>query len=277
MLNLDGIFQSKNDPKWERRNELVDLVWFPTGGGKTESYLGIIALVIINRRLSLMDGARDGVAAIMRYTLRLLTTQQFQRALRLVLALEQIRKWNKYNLGDKEISIGLFVGEGSLPNHYKNLAEEIRKNWVSDGGHGQIPLDRCPWCGSLLREKEVSVDHFYFGCSNKKCTYGKRNYLPVRLCDDHIYEEPPTLLFGTVDKFAQLARRVNVNEACADSRRLFGNGIGCNPPDLIIQDELHLLLGPLGSAVSLFEAAIDQLCSYKRQDGLMIRPKIISS
>lgn len=150
-----------------KRNELVDLVWFPTGGGKTESYLGIIALVIINRRLLLKNGAGDGVAAIMRYTLRLLTTQQFQRALRLILALEQIRKWDKYNLGDKEISIGLFVGESSLPNHYKNLAEEIRKNWVSDGGHGQIPLDRCPWCGSLLREKEVSVDHYYFGCSNK--------------------------------------------------------------------------------------------------------------
>ena len=109
----------------------------------------------------------------MRYTLRLLTTQQFQRALRLILALEQIRKWDKYNLGDKEISIGLFVGESSLPNHYKNLAEEIRKNWVSDGGHGQIPLDRCPWCGSLLRDKEVSVDHYYFGCSNKKCTIWK--------------------------------------------------------------------------------------------------------
>lgn len=277
LLNLDGVFQSKADPKWERRNELVDLVWFPTGGGKTESYLGIIALVAINRKMTLKNGAGNGVAAIMRYTLRLLTTQQFQRALRLILAIEQIRKWGKYNLGDKEISIGLFVGESSLPNHYKNLAEEIRKNWVADGGHGQIPLDRCPWCGSLLREKEVSTDHYNFGCSNKNCTYGKRNYLPVRLCDDHVYEEPPTLLFGTVDKFAQLARKVNVNEASADSRRLFGKGIGCNPPDLIIQDELHLLLGPLGSAVSLFESAIDQLCSYKRQDGIVIRPKIISS
>lgn len=277
LLNLDGVFQSNNDPKWEKRNELVDLVWFPTGGGKTESYLGIIALVALNRRLSLKNGTGNGVAAIMRYTLRLLTTQQFQRALRLILAIEQIRKWDKYNLGDKEFSIGLFVGENSLPNHYKNLAEEIRKNWVADGGHGQIPLDRCPWCGSLLREKEVSTDHYYFGCSNKKCTYGKRNFLPVRLCDDHVYEEPPTLLFGTVDKFAQLARRVNVRESSADSRRLFGFGTGCNPPDLIIQDELHLLLGPLGSAVSLFEAAIDQLCTHKRQDGLVVRPKIISS
>lgn len=277
LLNLDGIFQSKDDPKWERRNELVDLVWFPTGGGKTESYLGIIALVAINRRISYRNNSGYGVAAIMRYTLRLLTTQQFQRALRLILAIEQIRKWDRYNLGDKEISIGLFVGESSLPNHYKNLADEIRKNWVADGNHGQIPLDRCPWCGSLLREKEVTTDHYNFGCTNRKCTYGKRNYLPVRLCDDHVYEEPPTLLFGTVDKFAQLARRVDSNKPLADSRRLFGKGVGCNPPDLIIQDELHLLLGPLGSAVSLFESAIDQLCSYKRHDGLEIRPKIISS
>ena len=148
LLNLDGIFQSINDPQWEKRNELVDLVWFPTGGGKTEAYLGIIALVILNRRLSLKNGVGDGVAAIMRYTLRLLTTQQFQRALRLILALEQIRKWNKYDLGDKEISIGLFVGEGSLPNHYKNLTDDIRNNWLSGRGHGQIPLHGCPCCPS---------------------------------------------------------------------------------------------------------------------------------
>jgi len=277
LLNLDGVFQSKDDPKWKKRNELVDLVWFPTGGGKTESYLGIIALVALNRRLTLANGKGNGVAAIIRYTLRLLTTQQFQRALRLILALEQIRKWGKYNLGDTEFSIGLFVGENSLSNHYDGLADEIRKNWDDDGKHGKIPLDRCPWCGSTLRTKEVSTDHFKFGCSNKFCTYGKRNYLPVRLCDDHVYEEPPTLLFGTVDKFAQLARKVNVRDHSGDSRRLFGKGLGCNPPDLIIQDELHLLLGPLGSAVSLFEAAIDQLCSYKRGDGVVIRPKIISS
>ena len=277
LLNIDGIFQSKNDPQWKQRNELVDLVWFPTGGGKTESYLGIIALVAINRRISYPGIRGNGVAAIMRYTLRLLTTQQFQRALRLILALEQIRKWGLFDLGEEEFSIGLYVGENSLPNHYEDLAEEIRKNWTSDGGHGQIPLDRCPWCGSLLREKEVATDRYSFSCSNKKCTFGKRNYLPVRLCDDHVYEQPPTLLFGTVDKFAQLARRVNVASHYADSRRLFGRGTGCNPPDLIIQDELHLLLGPLGSAVSLFEAAIDQLCSFKKNDGLIIRPKIISS
>ena len=276
LLNLDGIFQSSNDPNWEKRGELVDLVWFPTGGGKTESYLGIIALVVLYRRLEYPDGCGNGVAAIMRYTLRLLTTQQFQRALRLILALEQIRRWEIYPLGN-EISIGLFVGQSSLPNHYDELAEEVRRNWGEDGNHGQIPLDTCPWCGSLLREKEETTNHFYFACRNKHCTFGKRNYLPVRLCDDHIYEAPPTLLLGTVDKFAQLARKVNLTDNCSNSRRLFGKGLGCYPPDLIIQDELHLLLGPLGSAVGLYEAAIDQLCSRESPTGITIRPKIISS
>ena len=110
----------------KKRNELVDLVWFPTGGGKTEAYLGLIALTIINRRLTCGE-AGYGVTAIMRYTLRLLTTQQFQRALRLILALEQIRLWeiDYYNLGKEQISIGLFVGDQSLPNSLKDLKRRM--------------------------------------------------------------------------------------------------------------------------------------------------------
>lgn len=278
LLNLDGIYQSSNDPKWDKRNELVDLVWFPTGGGKTEAYLGIIALTIIKRRMCSPEGKGNGVAAIMRYTLRLLTTQQFQRALRLILALEQIRRWEdpRYDLGDEEISIGLYVGDNSLPNHYDDFAKEVRDHWNDKGSHGKIPLDVCPWCGSQLRAKEISADRYRFHCSNKYCTYGKRKFLPVRLCDDHILESPPSLLFGTVDKFAQIARRIDTSRAFADSRQIFGNN-QVLPPELIIQDELHLLLGPLGSAVALFEGAIDQLCSYKNRDGHTIRPKIISS
>lgn len=283
LLNLDGVFQSATDPQWERRNELVDLVWFPTGGGKTESYLGIIALVILCRRLTYPGVTGNGVAAIMRYTLRLLATQQFQRALRLILALEQIRRWNRADcqLGNEEISIGLYVGKNSLPNTFEELGDEIRQKWHAEGSHGRIPLDRCPWCGSPLtkHEEQNRKNHFHFYCQNKKCTYGLRKYFPVRLCDEHIYEEPPTLLFGTVDKFARLAWSVNSTgrNGKSDSRRLFGKVAGCTPPDLIIQDELHLLLGPLGSAVSLFEASIDQLCSRTDNNGQLIRPKIISS
>ena len=280
LLNLDGIINHPQDNGWKKRNDLVDLVWFPTGGGKTEAYLGIIALCIIYRRKTYGENGY-GVAAIMRYTLRLLTTQQFQRALRLILALEQIRRWGKkkeeYNLGAKPISIGLYVGANSLPNKVEGKdgldEESIKWNNREEGQNKtKIPLDRCPWCGSKL--KYSSRKKIYF-CSNENdsCTFSDE--LPVRLCDEHIYKEPPTLLFGTVDKFAAIAHRVSTkkNEENKDSRRIFGQGINCLPPDLIIQDELHLLLGPLGSAVSLFECAIDQLCT--REDGT--RPKIISS
>lgn len=274
LLNLDGIYQRDPNSEWKERNEIVDLVWFPTGGGKTEAYLGIIALTIINRRRTF--GAEGyGTAALMRYTLRLLATQQFQRAMRLILALEQIRRWNvdEYGLGNEEISIGLFVGKASLPNTNDDLIKEVER-W-NDNDHGRIPLDTCPWCGAKIATSKNKGDQA-FQCSSLHCTFaGFENYYPVRLCDDHIYKNPPTLLFGTVDKFAQLAHKVEV-KADKDSRRIFGNGI-CLPPDLIIQDELHLLLGPLGSAVALFENAIDQLCSRTDGNGHVIRPKIISS
>lgn len=273
LLNLDGIFQRDLNSEWKERNEKVDLVWFPTGGGKTEAYLGIIALTIINRRRT-FGNQGYGTAALMRYTLRLLATQQFQRALRLILALEQIRRWENayYNLGDDEISIGLYVGSGSLPNTNKDLKDEVNK-WKGKD-HGRIPLDTCPWCGAEIKTTNIGRD-VAFECSEDTCTYGGfENYYPVRLCDEHIYKNPPTLLFGTVDKFAQLAHKVE-NAVEKDSRRIFGNG-QCLPPDLIIQDELHLLLGPLGSAVALYENAIDQLCS-RTENGHVIRPKIISS
>ena len=282
LLNLDGIIQRSDDPKWKYRNELVDLVWFPTGGGKTEAYLGIIALSIISRRRQYpVNGG--GTTAIMRYTLRLLATQQFQRAMRLILALEQLRRWKLYDLGDEPISIGLFVGEDSLPNNAKSLSDECQKwNTIDDSGkrrESKIPLDKCPCCGRPLKYQNkgtASAPKIVFRCDNIDCTFSDE--LPVKLCDEYIYQNPPTLLFGTVDKFAALGHKVSTSSEKQDSRRLFGKGeLNYLPPSLIIQDELHLLLGPLGSAVSLFECAIDQLCSYKDDSGLIIRPKIISS
>lgn len=272
LLNLDGIFRRDENVEWKERNELVDLVWFPTGGGKTEAYLGIIALTIINRRRT-FGKKGGGTAAMMRYTLRLLTTQQFQRALRLIMALEQIRLWgdNNYNLGNEEISIGLYVGSASLPNSNKDLIEEVQ-NWQRT--HGKVPLDVCPWCGSPIDPIMKNKDQ-HFRCHNIRCTFGGKNVYPVRLCDEHIYKTPPTLLFGTVDKFAQLAHKVDSDNS-KDSRRIF-HVDNCLPPELIIQDELHLLLGPLGSAVSLYECAIDQLCSYKDKNNFIVRPKIVSS
>lgn len=277
LLNLDGIIQRKDDTDWKARNELVDLVWFPTGGGKTESYLGIIALTILYRRISnaKKKSGGGGTTAIMRYTLRLLATQQFQRATRLIFALEQIRKWGSYSLGKEEISIGLFVGNDALPNKLSGddgLREEASK-W-QEGKDSKIPLGHCPWCGSELGWDD---NKGVFHCKNASCAFGDE--LPVLLCDELIYKCPPTLLFGTVDKFAMIAHNVD-SKKDKDSRRLFSTIDGLTP-DLIIQDELHLLQGTLGSAVGLFECAIDYLCSrtVTNSEGkaIRIRPKVISS
>lgn len=305
LLNLDGIFKDKNDQEWIKRNQYVDLVWFPTGGGKTEAYLGIIALTIIHRRFT-YNAKGGGTAAIMRYTLRLLTLQQFQRATLVIMALELIRRWNPTRLGEEPIFIGLWVGDNSLPNKLSSsdpgdkntLMYEFRK--LAEGQRSRVPFDSCPWCRSKLDpSNQVESDPgkaFYYNrlllrCSNSKCSFYFRpsrarkdqGPIPVSLCDNEIYQHPPALLFGTVDKFAQLAHKVS-NESGkrdSDSRRIFGKGNweagkpinGYLTPDLIIQDELHLLLGPLGSSVALFESAIDQLCT--REDGT--RPKVISS
>lgn len=300
LLNLDGIFKPEDDTKWEKRNNWVDLVWFPTGGGKTEAYLGLIALTIINRRKEFKEKG-GGTAAIMRYTLRLLTMQQFQRASLVIMALELIRRWGIYKLGNEPINVGLWVGDNSLPNKNEDLKKEFEN--LNKDNKNRIPFSNCPWCNSKLEaetkednERTTSIflkDRLHLSCTSSKCsfhyprrrTWAKKNQGPIPVClsDETIYQHPPALLFGTVDKFAQLAHKVNGqnNGRTSDSRRIFGTGNweegkpkdGYFPPDLIIQDELHLLLGPLGSAVALFESAVDQLCT--REDGT--RPKIISS
>jgi len=289
LLNLDGIIHRADDILWEKRNEVVDLVWFPTGGGKTEAYLGIIAFAIIYRRRTKEAYVSGGTTAIMRYTLRLLATQQFQRAMRVIFALEVLRSWEVYKLGSEIISIGLFVGKDSLPNSEDDLKKESDE-WLQNK-ESRIPLTTCPWCGQPLtcipngaiKDGELtSGNEVIFRCQNEKCSFGL--FIPVMLCDEYIYKYPPTLLFGTVDKFAALAHNVSSDprKKNQDSRRLFGTGIDLHnlTPDLIIQDELHLLLGPLGSAAGLFEAAIDQLCTRTEVfNGVKqeIRPKIISS
>lgn len=279
LLNIDGIINNPLDDNWDKRNAYVDLVWFPTGGGKTEAYLGIIAFCILNRRLiASKNGTKGGgTTAIMRYTLRLLATQQFQRATRLILALESIRSWGIYGLGDEPISIGLYVGNDSLPNTESGLIDEAKK-WKDDAP-SKIPLDkhRCPWCGGELEWEERIVGRKKERNFICKHTFCFRRGLPILLCDDYVYETPPTLLFGTIDKFAMIAHKVAA-DLDKDSRRLFTyNGL---TPDLIIQDELHLLSGPLGSAAGLFECAIDQLCTRTitiNGKSVKVRPKIISS
>lgn len=243
----------------------VDLLWFPTGGGKTEAYLGIAAFVIFLRRMrNPRDGA--GVSIIMRYTLRLLTFQQFERASAMICACERLRK--KYNIPGGEISIGLWAGRALTPNTIE-MAGKILDGYKDPDNESSNPrqLEKCPWCGKPLGEESYfcrkSEQRMHIKCANPKCDfcYG----LPVYLVDEEIYRYRPSFLVATVDKFAQVAQ----NEK---TFAIFGKNSGNRPPELIIQDELHLISGPLGTITGIYEAAFKKLCSA---DG--INAKVIAS
>ena len=251
--------------------ESVDLIWFPTGGGKTEAYLAAMAFTVFHRRLILGDQG-VGVTVMTRYTLRLLTSQQFQRAATLACACELIHRDNEDRMGSIPVSIGIWVGGSNSPNNYAEavkLLEQIREREQTTGG---FQLELCPWCGTELLPSgdappeawgvHAANDAFHFSCPNRSCDF--HGFLPVSSVDEDLYNRPPTILIGTVDKFARLAW---------DERASVFLGAGDPPgPSLIIQDEFHLISGPLGTIVGLYEAAFDSAMAIHAA-----RPKILAS
>ncbi len=326
LLNLPALA----DPKHAERSKagVVDLLFFPTGGGKTEAYLGLTAFAIAIRRLQGTLGGRngrDGVAVLMRYTLRLLTLQQFQRAAALMCACE-LRRFQLYGdgttadqrrWGDTPIRIGLWVGQSSTPNRTEDAAQWV-KDARSHGGRGRgsspMQLARCPWCGSELSGgRDVDVDEVEgrtrLTCSDTsgECPFTPRNSnregLPVIVVDREVYRLLPALVIATVDKLARMPWEGRVQSLFGQvSRRCERHGYltptdehpgkhprqgvhaaaavatcePLRPPDLIIQDELHLISGPLGSLVGLYETAVDTLATWEL-DGVTVRPKVIAS
>jgi hypothetical protein len=260
LLCLEGI----TDPE-HPDHKIADVLWFPTGGGKTEAYLGLIAYTVFLRRIR--KGANGaGVTALMRYTLRLLTLQQFERAASLICAMEMLRRRDPGRLGTEKISIGMWVGSAATPNRLKVAAASLRKLRKGDDLQEENPvqLGVCPWCGSTLDawNYEMSDDdtEMTVRCPNGDCDF--RNGLPVHVVDEQIYRVRPTLVIATADKFAQIAWR-------ADVAALFNRDRpGTPPPELIVQDELHLISGPLGTLAGLYETAIDIAAD---------RPKVIAS
>lgn len=267
--------------------ELVDLIFFPTGGGKTEAYLGLSAFALFYRRLT--SPTDVGTHVLMRYTLRLLTAQQFQRASALICAMETIRWRMTDKLGDTPFRIGIWVGSDTAPNTRAKAKEVLRALRRGDQfTENNLVVIRCPWCAAELgtlfpkggkRPRGISnvVGYEESGptviirCSDNLCEFADE--LPVVVIDEDIYELRPDIVIGTVDKFARLAWM-------SDPRALFGlDRAGtaiASPPGLIIQDELHLISGPLGSMVGLYEMVIDSLCTEMGSDG-PLRPKIVSS
>ncbi len=284
LLNIESIIKEDSDD----RNNVVDLLWFPTGGGKTEAYLAITAFTIISRRI-LHGEDSDGVSVIMRYTLRLLTAQQFERATKLILSLDFMRRFFKFNdkyfFGENKVSIGMWVGASTTPNSYTNarlifkkVFDEITKlNNKKTGDYRKentFPITNCSWCGCNLVSQNNSAKldlgykatdkSFSTSCLNPSCAFSAE--LPIYFVDDKIYQNPPTLLFATVDKFAMLSHREEGHHLfnSQDEKKL--------PPDLIIQDELHLLSGPLGSITGLYESIVELLSTKGKR-----KPKIITS
>lgn len=303
LMNLRGIV----DPTHHDR-EVVDLLFFPTGGGKTEAYLGLAAFTIVLRRLRNPGITGSGLSVIMRYTLRLLTLDQLSRAATLICALELERQRNPDRLGDHPFEIGLWVGQGATPNRMgssgDNNQDSARSRTIAfknnpQGKPSPIPMEDCPWCGSKFTKDSFNLEpndrtpkHLSIKCSNRRCDFRRNNFLPIVAVDEAIYRRLPCFMIATVDKFANLpwvgetAKLFGkVHSYDLQQKEFFGAteiGAGYSlekpllPPDLIIQDELHLISGPLGTMVGLYETAIEHLSSYDHE-GKTIKPKIVAS
>jgi hypothetical protein len=328
LINLPGMADPTHPERSDASVAIADVLWFPTGGGKTEAYLGLTAFALAIRRLQGKMGEYDGsagVTVLMRYTLRLLTLQQFQRATALICACELIRLSDVNKWGNEPFRIGLWIGQRSTPN-WTDESDQIVKEYrrggsfrsSSVGGRGTPhQLTNCPWCGeTLIPGRDIQVETFKAGagrtlvyCPSSSCEFNQKNAkeegLPVVVVDEEVYRRLPSLLIATVDKFAQMPWKGEVqmlfgkvNAYCprhgfrspdiddTDSHpKHKNNGMlavkseergPLRPPDLIIQDELHLINGPLGTLVGLYETAIDGLSTWE-YEGRTVRPKVIAS
>lgn len=306
LMNLAGIV----DPTHEER-KIVDLLYFPTGGGKTEAYLGLMAFVIANRRLRAEEGGTynldGGVTIMLRYTLRLLTTQQRDRITKMVVAAEMIRRQDP-RFGKEPISIGFWVGSGVTPNKFDEFEEKADRPQDAKSAKNHVckQLLTCPFCGKPLKEENFNIDidrkSIEIYCSDKDCQFYRykndRIPIPIYMVDEEIYGKCPTIILSTVDKFARLPWDVNTNALFGRvDRKCSHDGyvaIGAEhvrhnrtnslppstlenirpflPPELIIQDELHLITGPLGTVYGAYETIIENMCVHEG-----IRPKYVVS
>jgi hypothetical protein len=323
LLNLPGVTELDHAERSDSPSAIADLLWFPTGGGKTEAYLGLTAYTLgIRRRQGTVGGrlGHAGIAVIMRYTLRLLTLQQFQRAAALICACEVIRRAASDIWGAEPFRVGLWVGMKTTPNTMEDAHQSVLSGRGAGAGSGTgtpLQLTNCPWCGEALEVgSHVKVETYSQGrarvftyCGDRlgQCDFSRAKSpdegIPVITVDEEIYRRLPALLIATVDKFAQMpwngktqmlfgqvngyCPRHGFTSPCLEDAHSHParNGFPAvkavshgplRPPDLIIQDELHLISGPLGSLVGLYETAVDQLCSWK-VEGKTIRPKVIAS
>jgi hypothetical protein len=305
LMSLNGVHQNSGSED----REIVDLIWFPTGGGKTEAYLAVLAFYVFHERLLMGPEAqsprRDGTNVFMRYTLRMLTTQQFQRAASLICAMEFLRRNPEHhgmgNIPGRRFSLGLWIGGDGSPNRISDARNQLAEFRRGDIQGNPLVLTECPWCRAQIgrfdgnRPRTVPNNSWNFmrirgitddgsegpllHCPDSQCAFGDENidlWLPVEVIDERIYANPPSIIIATVDKLAIISFRPQAGRLFG--RRIVGEKINqeSTPPGLIIQDELHLISGPLGTMYALYEGIFERLCSIQR-DSSWIKPKIIAS
>ena len=282
LMNLRGIAEPTHVER-----KIVDLLFFPTGGGKTEAYLGLAAFTLVLRRLRDPDPVHRGLSVLMRYTLRLLTLDQLGRAAALICALELEREAAPDRLGAWPIEIALWVGRAATPNYMGKKGDRSDKSarvrtlrFSRDTTQDPpLPLDQCPWCGTKFAKHSFQLvpntnnpSNLLVCCVNRRCDFrGAKRSLPIVAVDEPIYERLPAFMIATADKFAAMPW---TGETSGFFRG--GDPTDPRPPDLIIQDELHLISGPLGTMAGLYETALDRLC-LRRIDDKDVRPKVIAS
>lgn len=289
--------------------EQVDIVYFPTGGGKTEAYL---AAMVFHCFFDRLRGKAAGVTAWIRFPMRLLTLQQTQRVADVMAMAELVRREETDDVwltgsNVAGFSVGYFVGSEATPNELYDPEkayspkDKDRTNW-STANDPQARqrwrrLIYCPAC----RQKSVEVAfvaskaRLVHRCNNDGCVFSRG--IPVYVVDNEVYRYLPSIIVGTIDKLAGMGNQRkmslifgDVDGKCADhgyykdkccqkdcrDRELLGPGVpkGLSGPTLFVQDELHLLKEGLGTFDGHYETFVQEL---RRQRGESVPLKVIAS
>lgn len=289
--------------------ERVDIIYFPTGGGKTEAYLAIIVFHCFFDRLR---GKAAGLTAWTRFPLRLLTLQQTQRVADVIGMAELVRReQHDRRLSGTDIdgfAVGYFVGQGGSPNEIVNprgnpyASAEAQVTWskVNDPAARQDwkRVVRCPSCrtATVRVEFDAAYTRLVHRCNQPSCRF-QQGVIPVHIVDNEIYRYLPCVVVGTIDKLAGLGNQRKFallfgqvdgrcsqhgyykgrccQKDCTDATRLQRTAPrGLSGPTLFVQDELHLLKEGLGTFDAHYETFTHQL---QREFGQTQPLKVIAS
>jgi hypothetical protein len=280
--------------------QIVDILWFATGGGKTETYLGLLMMALFHDRLS---GKKSGITAWSRFPLRLLSLQQTQRFADAVAGAEIVRR--RAGMPGAPFSLGFFVGETSTPNRIKNDPAPGDPDPLDDGMPARYQvLLRCPFCDADIQmafnRRTWRLEH---RCVNDNCPWPE-DALPIFVVDEEIYRFLPGIVVGTLDKVASISMQAAMRGfvaspygICSEEwhgyvyapRSSHPNGClvpGCRgrkhelpmqadryAPTFRLQDELHLLRDSLGAIDAHYESLMDHL----ETTCCRVQPKIVAS